>query len=424
MPTKRTIKGRTMYVGVVKKQGRRKQKLFNRRSDAVAWESKLRRIPVSDWDEPTATTSLGDWAIKYLDYAQVKFTVKTYKDYRRVFQAFFQSIQPELDVEDLTQGMVLNYLQLQASGRSGNAANKDRKRLVAAWNWGIKYMGLPAPNPCLVERFREDRQTRYIPPERDFWKVYEIAEGQDRTLLLAYLHTAARRNELFNLRWDDVDFAGERIRLWTRKRADGSLEGDWIPLTNDLFNALLEHRQTQNVGAGFKLAHKQGSLSLEDPVCNRDRERVGVRGKGPDASNSSSRGASNSSSRGLTTGSSSTPSGSTVFPNPRNGRPYIRRIRWLKRLCDRAGVKPFGAHAIRHMTASILAEAGVPVIQIQHILRHKSARTTELYLSKIVDLKPALKVLEGKGPLNKSTSKSTSRDGTRETDQKPSLQVV
>lgn len=70
--------------------------------------------------------------------------------------------------------------------RSGYAANKDRKNLVAAWNWGMKYMEshLSPNNPCLVVKMPEQRTPRDIPPAKDFWKVYGIAEGQDKFMLL------------------------------------------------------------------------------------------------------------------------------------------------------------------------------------------------------------------------------------------------
>jgi len=34
----------------------------------------------------------------------------------------------------------------------------------------------------------------------------------------------------------------------------------------------------------------------------------------------------------------------------------------MKHLCKRAKVKHFGLHAIRHLTASILAREGIPMI--------------------------------------------------------------
>jgi integrase len=42
--------------------------------------------------------------------------------------------------------------------------------------------------------------------------------------------------------------------------------------------------------------------------------------------------------------------------------------------------EPFGFHAIRHLTASILFAAGEPLWKIQGILRHKNPTTTERYL--------------------------------------------
>lgn len=131
-------------------------------------------------------------------------------------------VNPLSPVTSLTPGKVLAALRAQFGTRSGNALNKDRKNLVAAWNWGVKYLGLPMPNPCLVERFPEERHLRYIPSEEDFWKVYAQACGQDRIMLLCYLHLGARRSEIFRLAWEDANFDNSRVRLYTR-------EYDWLP---------------------------------------------------------------------------------------------------------------------------------------------------------------------------------------------------
>ena len=261
-------------------------------------------------------------------------------------------MDPTLPVNRLTSKHVLDYLKIQTQTRSGYAANKERENLLAAYNWGIKYLGLPTPNPCLVEKFPEQRKPRYVPPEEDFWEVYDVAEGQDKVMLLAYLHLAARRSELFRLRWEDVDFVNQRVRLYTRKRKDGTWEYDWLPMTDDLFNALV--------------IHKQNSKS------------------------------------------------EYVFVDPQTGEPFKYRLHFMKRLCEKAGVRPFGFHAIRHFTASILAKEGVPMILIQQILRHKNLATTERYLHSLVDLKSALQVLsKNKKPFSEPSARKTEKQNKK-----------
>jgi len=182
-------------------------------------------------------------------------------------------------------------------------------------------LGLPKDNLFAeVERFPEKKQPRYVPPEEDFWKVYAVARPKDQVFLLTLLHTAARRNELLTLTWDDLDLVTGKIRLWTRKRADGSLEFDWLPLTKRLRDALLEH-------------YKQ-RLS-EYVFCRAD------------------------------------------------GSPYKWRQHLMKILCGRAKVKRFTFHAIRHLTASILAQEGVDIPTIQAILRHKNSMTTTRYIHRM-----------------------------------------
>ncbi len=111
-----------------------------------------------------------------------------------------------MNIEHITPRHGLDVLRRVAL-TSGNAANKTRKNLAAAWTWGQRYYGLPPVNPFLsVERFPADQTPRYVPPEEDFWKVYEIADSVDKAFLLFLLHTAARRTEAFRLTWEDVDF--------------------------------------------------------------------------------------------------------------------------------------------------------------------------------------------------------------------------
>jgi integrase len=85
-----------------------------------------------------------------------------------------------------------------------------------------------------------------------------------------------------------------------------------------------------------------------------------------------------------------------VFPNPERGLPFIARQRHMKRVCNKADVKPFGLHAIRHLTASILAQEDVPMVTIQRILRHKQLTTTERYIRGLEPVRPALEILSNR----------------------------
>lgn len=265
-----------------------------------------------------------------------------------VFRLFFTSpgIRPNYSADKLTAYQVQNALQHQAVQRSGNAANKDRKNLLAAWSWGIKFLDLPERNPfSRVEKFASDRHERQVPTLDDFWKVFHIIDNdQDRLLLYCYLQTGARRDELFRLTWSDIDFFGKRLRLSWRKNKIGEWRSQWISVKDDLVEWLLRHKK-----------------------------RV------PKAQEH-------------------------VFVSYRN-LAYEYRQHWLKRLCHQARVKPFGFHGIRHLFASILAARNVPLVEIQYMLRHTSLATTQRYIHRLKkENREVLAALPGLPGSEKSTS--------------------
>ena len=86
-------------------------------------------------------------------------------------------------------------------------------------------------------------------------------------------------------------------------------------------------------------------------------------------------------------------SGELVFPSPATQLPYVQRSKWLSKYCQIAGVKHFGIHAIRHLTASILTKNNVPLFDIKTILRHKSMQTTERYIHRLESLRAVLEII-------------------------------
>jgi integrase len=311
--------------------GKRKEKIFLNKKDAVAWDGESRSNPKETWLEKTDTVSLLDWSQAYLDYAKAQFADTTYAEKRVTFKRLFKEIDSVLPVAELTLGHIQAFITKQKLERSGYAANKDRKNLVAAWNWRIEYMNpnLPRPNPCQVKKMPEARSPRYMPTEEDFWTIYGLATGQDRVMLLAFLHLAARRGEIFRLTWDDVDFRNNQIRFWTRKRHGGDLEFDWLPMTKMLKEALLWWQEARPIKDAAHVF-----------LCLEEKN----------------------------------------FCQESYGKPFKYRQHFMGNLCERAKVKPFGFHSIRHLTASTLYKLGCAVADIQSVLRHESATTTAKYI--------------------------------------------
>jgi integrase len=284
--------------------------------------------------DQTATVSLTilPWSDEYLDYAKDRFTQKTYKEKKSAFKRLLHFFDPQMFLSDICPAYCKDYLGDQTQTRSGYAINKDRKNLASGWEWGRKFLiGFPQGiNPFkAVEKLPEIRSPRYVPSEEDFWAVYDKAEGQDQVMLLTAMHLAARRSEIFGLTWADVDFGLCQIRLWTRKRKGGHKEPDWLPMTTELRQSLVkwwDQRPVKNSAHVF--------VCLEELPCLVNRY----------------------------------------------GRPFVERGKFMRRLCKTAKVKPFGFHAIRHLTASILYRKGYSLGHIQAVLRHKNPNTTSRYL--------------------------------------------
>jgi len=322
---------------------------------AIAWEEETRkRLETEKTTIRTESLTVRKWANAYLKEVQRRRSKATYTDAKTAYKFLGMTFGAEFFVESLTPAEALRHLDLQNDERTGSAANNDRKNLARGWKWGMGFItGFPQVlNPFLtVERYPVNRKPRYVPPEEDYWKVMSVAEGQDKVLLTALFHLAARRGELFRLTWADVDFGNQRVRLGTKKTADGSMRYDWIPMTTELKMSLLwwwEHRQ-----------HKHSEFVF-------------------------------------------TVTGDYRFENQYEGEPFKTRQHFMEKICTRAGVKPFGFHAIRHLSAIILYHAGNSVAMIQAILRHENATTTERYLKRLgLDperVKDAVKVFENREP--------------------------
>jgi integrase len=351
---------RGVWQGIVRYGGRKIKKAFPQKRDARTWEIATRRELEEAEAQKTSKTATDmdflTFSNSYLDDAKLRYTVKTYKEKKSLCKKLVK-LWGALSVQEITPEMIRQYLNQQAEARSVNCYNRDRKNLMALWTWGQEILEFPTNPVAKIKRLPHERKVQYTPPTQDILRVISAAKREERIFLNAYLHTGARRSEIFRWTWaDDINFEKREVRLGTRKTKDGSMEFEWLPMSNELYEELWSWWKNRPV---------------------KDSPFVFV-----------------------------------STSNRHYGQPFTTRRRFMKGLCERAKVKPFGFHALRRYVASLLADTHkVSSKTIQRILRHKHVTTTERYIQNInQDLKSVMDLLAKKGPHDGPHKTKKSRD--------------
>lgn len=220
--------------------------------------------------------------------------------------------------------------------RSTNSQfNKERTELMCLFRWAHRRFLIPTNPVLLVDKVPWSSPKKVIPTPEEMARIL-LAAGKDRPFLLVLFHTLGRVGEIFRLKWTDINFERKEFCLWTRKRRGGNWEGDWLPMNEDLEKVLrdLWKRRSEN---------------------------------------------------------------EWVFLSPRTGTRFMDRYDMFRRICKRAGVRPYSFHTIRHFVASYLYDKKKrPISEISKLLRHTNVQTTERYLQLVAPhLRDTMRLLEG-----------------------------
>ena len=332
MPSHLTIGKRKVWRASVKVNGKRRQKNFDAKKDAIAWELAMKEEMKNPPKPPTDTGFL-EMCNGYLEHIEKRVTKNTFREKKKLFKELCNrwgiTLDEDISVTNIKPITISNYLNWRRENPSANSANRDLRDLKALFNWAQNFLDInhnPAKN---IEPFAHQRKHQYFPPRGDVLAILQAADPADRVLLQTFLNTAARKSEIFRLQWDDLDFAARTITLRTRKTKGGLVREDTLPLTDELFHELVWWREWPS--RPFK-------RSPYVFVCTHSgRQR---------------------------------------------GKPYKDRRKFLPRLCNQAGVREFQFHGLRRHVATHLASKGVPAKVIQRILRHQNLATTERYIGR------------------------------------------
>jgi integrase len=258
--------------------------------------------------------------LDYLEYCEKRFKPTTCNQKAFIFRSLLTHINIDPPIANLTPRHIESYLDSRLEKSGNKAANRDLREIKSLFNWLITRKYL-TENPCTsLERHKEEVFIKYVPPAEDIKAVLSIADDLEYDLIQTAYFALARAGEIRNLLIEDCDFEKNMLTLWTSKRKGGATESDQIEMADTLKRILKERAAT-----------------------------------------------------------------ATTYVFEREGQPISKRYldKVLPRLCKKAGVKEFTFHSIRHHVAAILATK-LPLIEIQKILRHKRATTTDIYLRSLV----------------------------------------
>jgi integrase len=276
-----------------------------------------------------------------LDYVKAYKSQKYYVDHIYTFRKLAKAWR-HLKCAEITLPMLQGYL-IKRSKVSAYTANKELRNLRALFNFGIK-QGLVKTNPTLEMEFMPvEKKIKYIPTKEDVAKVLLVADPDTQDYLVAIKETMARMGEINRLTWDDVDFDRRTVVLYTRKKRGGHLTPRKIPMTTRLYGMLSKRYKNRDKAKPWVFWSRYWSRKVD----------------------------------GFAEG------------------PYQHRKNLMAVLCQRAGVRHFGFHALRHFGASVLERANIPIGSIQRILGHENRTTTEIYLHSIGEAeREAMEVFE------------------------------
>lgn len=231
----------------------------------------------------------------------------------------------DIPLNKLTRADIHGYIRnRQDNGIANSSINHELTILSAAIGYVRDRWELNIRNPTERQRLpRPEHRVRYL-EEDEAENLLEKARNQDygillHSFILLALNTGCRKNEMLNLRWDDISERRSTITL--RAEMTKSRKRRVIPLNTRAKEALQAMRDWQE-------KHKITS------------EWVFTRFDG-------------------------------------------QRFKWINRLFDRAkdkaGITDFRIHDLRHTFASWLVMHGVDLIKVRDLLGHSTVVMTERY---------------------------------------------
>ena len=275
-----------------------------------------------------------------LNYLQAKQTSRGFPRLQYACRPLIEYFADN-DVTQLNETHVEQYITWRSQSVTDGTIKREVGALSAAFNHAIRKQKWRIENPCrLAERPKEPKgRVRYL-THAEAQRLLQAAESpvnaEGMALTSQYkspvlsdfielaLNTGCRKGELFNLKWENIDFSTRLLHLEVTK------SGEWqtVPINEDARQVLIRRmRLRDEIGPDTPWVFFHVVPALNTKVGDRVKN--------------------------------------------------VRKA--FSTACRRAGIGNFHIHDLRHTFASWLVMEGVPLFEVSKLLRHASIQMTERY---------------------------------------------
>lgn len=302
---------------------------WKKEKEAIIGEGKLRELVEKQEAIPTDTDLL-TISNRYIDAMEHQVIGKDTLPSKKRFIKYMLQRWGNIDAQDIKVWMVQEFLNDRKAKRSANNYNVYRKEGSCFFNWAIDQQLLPHDTMNVFEKVKKlpHHPKKTNPAIVDnVMKVIEIANQDQKELIYAYVLTGARKGEILQMVWDDIDFENRTYLLHTRKTGTKIVKTTKHEMSDALYRLLLQRFEKKHPELPYVFWHKFYSRKDRKHIEDRYRDLNG----------------------------------------------------FATKLCEKADVAVFRLHQLRHLATAILKSEGMSIGQLQVFLRHDEQKTTEIY---------------------------------------------